>query len=62
MTEEPARAAGAAWLLAAIYYFYQYALRSAPAVMMPQFSEAFQVTAVGVASLVGSLLLRIFAL
>ena len=53
MTTNPARAAGAAWLLAAIYYFYQYSLRSAPAVMMPQLSEAFQVTAVGVASLAG---------
>ena len=47
------RAAGAAWLLAAVYYFYQYALRSAPAVMMPQLSDAFQLSALGVASLVG---------
>lgn len=45
--------AAAAWLLAAIYYFYQYALRSAPAVMMPQLSEAFGLSALGVASLVG---------
>jgi MFS family permease len=42
-----------AWLLAAIYYFYQYMLRSAPAVMMPQLSEAFGLSALGVASLVG---------
>jgi hypothetical protein len=28
-----------AWVLAAVYYFYQYALRSAPAVMLPQLSE-----------------------
>lgn len=42
-----------AWLLAAIYYFYQYALRSAPAVMMPQLSEAFGLSALGVASIVG---------
>ena len=47
------RVAAAAWLLAAVYYFYQYALRSAPAVMMPQLSEAFGVSALGVASLVG---------
>jgi MFS family permease len=45
--------AGVAWLLAAIYYFYQYALRSAPAVMIPQLSSAFGMTAVGVASLAG---------
>jgi len=42
-----------AWLLAASYYFYQYALRSAPSVMMPQLSEAFGVNALGVASIVG---------
>jgi MFS family permease len=42
-----------AWLLAATYYFYQYALRSAPSVMMPQLSAAFGVDALGVASIVG---------
>jgi MFS family permease len=42
-----------AWLITAVYYFYQYALRSAPAVMMPQLSEAFTLDAMGVASLVG---------
>jgi MFS family permease len=48
-----ARAAAVAWLLAAIYYFYQYALRSAPAVMVPQLSEAFGLSAIGVGSMVG---------
>ena len=47
------RMATVAWLLAAIYYFYQYALRSAPAVMMPQLSQAFGLSALGVASIVG---------
>src|SRR6478752_3815864 len=42
-----------AWVLTAIYYFYQYSLRSAPSVMMPQLSEAFGVSALGVASIVG---------
>ena len=42
-----------AWLITAVYYFYQYALRSAPAVMMPQLSDAFGLTTTGVASLVG---------
>jgi MFS family permease len=41
------------WLLVAVYYFYQYALRSAPSVMMPQLAEAFGVSALGVASIVG---------
>lgn len=42
-----------AWLVTAVYYFYQYSLRSAPGVMMPQLSEAFGLSAVGVASMVG---------
>lgn len=45
--------AALAWGLTALYYFYQYALRSAPSVMMPQLSEAFGVSALGVASIVG---------
>jgi MFS family permease len=43
----------AAWLITSIYYFYQYSMRSAPAVMVPELSTAFGLTAVGVASLVG---------
>jgi MFS family permease len=46
-------AAIGAWLLVAVYYFYQYALRSAPSVMMPQLSEAFRVNALGVSAIVG---------
>jgi len=42
-----------AWLVTAVFYFYQYSLRSAPGVMMPQLSEAFGISAVGVASIVG---------
>jgi MFS family permease len=42
-----------AWLITSVFYFYQYLLRSAPAVMVPQLSEAFGVTAVGLATLVG---------
>ena len=47
------RVATVAWLLTAVFYFYQYALRSSPAVMMPQLSEAFTLTTLGVASMVG---------
>src|SRR5262245_58296146 len=46
-------AALGAWLLVAVYYFYQYALRSAPSVMMPQLTEAFGVNALGVSTIVG---------
>ena len=47
------RTAAVAWLITALYYFYQYTLRSAPAVMMPQLSDAFGLTATAVASMVG---------
>ena len=48
-----ARTAVVAWLITAVYYFYQYTLRSAPAVMMPQLGDAFGLTAMGVASMAG---------
>jgi MFS family permease len=48
-----ARTAAIAWLVTAVYYFYQYTLRSAPAVMMPQLSAAFGLNAAAVASLAG---------
>ena len=47
------RVATVAWLLTAVYYFFQYALRSAPSVMMPQLSDAFGLSVLGVASIVG---------
>src|SRR5215467_14717425 len=46
-------AAIGAWLLVAAYYFYQYALRSAPSVMMPELTNAFGVNALGVSAIVG---------
>jgi MFS family permease len=55
-TRKPGKGLGAAaiaWLLTAIYYFFQYALRSSPSVMMPQLSEAFGVSTLGIASIVG---------
>ena len=42
-----------AWVVAAIFYFYQYVLRSAPSVMMPQLSEAFGISSLGMASILG---------
>jgi MFS family permease len=52
-TLKSVRVATVAWLLTAVYYFFQYALRSAPSVMMPQLSQAFDLNVVGVASIVG---------
>jgi MFS family permease len=42
-----------AWVVMAVYYFYQYVQRSAPSVMMPQLSEAFGISTLGVVSIVG---------
>ena len=57
VSQTPSRAgvkiAVVAWVVTAVFYFYQYAMRSAPAVMMPELSNAFGVSAVGVASIVG---------
>jgi MFS family permease len=47
------RVAALAWLVTAFFYFYQYALRSAPAVMLPQLGNGLGLSAVAVASLVG---------
>jgi hypothetical protein len=30
-----------AWLITAVYYFFQYSLRSAPSVMIPELGTAF---------------------
>lgn len=47
------KTAAIAWVVAAVFYFYQYTLRSAPSVMIPQLSGAFSLSALGMASLVG---------
>jgi MFS family permease len=47
------KTAAIAWLIAAVYYFYQYVLRSAPAVMMPELSDAFGLSSMAVATMVG---------
>jgi MFS family permease len=42
-----------AWLVTSVFYFYQYVMRSAPAVMVPELTTAFGLGAAGLASLVG---------
>ena len=53
MIKTGVKAAAIGWLVTAVYYFYQYTLRSAPAVMMSELSQAFGLTAAGVASMAG---------
>jgi MFS family permease len=43
----------AAWFFCLLFYFMQYAMRSAPGVMHPELTAAFGLTAVGVSSLLG---------
>jgi len=42
-----------AWVVAALFYFYQYVQRAAPSVMLPQLSASLGESALGVASIVG---------
>lgn len=42
-----------AWVFALLFYFFEYAVRSSPAVMIPELSRAFGVTALGVSSILG---------
>lgn len=42
-----------AWVFCLFFYFTQYAIRSAPSVMLPELTEAFSLTAVGMSSLLG---------
>ena len=42
-----------AWLFCLLFYFLQYAVRSAPSVMIPELTAAFSLSALGVSSLLG---------
>ena len=42
-----------AWLLCAVFYFLQYALRSAPGVMVPELTSAWSLSTLGLSSLLG---------
>jgi len=42
-----------AWLFCLVFYFLQYAIRSAPGVTIPELEAAFGLTALGISSLVG---------
>src|SRR5262249_13260654 len=42
-----------AWLFCLVFYFIEYAMRSAPSVMLPELRTAFGLTPVGLSSLIG---------
>lgn len=53
-TTSRTRAFQVAWGLGLVFYFLEYASRSAPAVMIPHLSLAFGATAVGVSAILGT--------
>ncbi|HEY3309758.1 MAG TPA: MFS transporter [Desulfuromonadaceae bacterium] len=48
-----ARAFIIAWILALVFYFLEYAVRSAPSVMIPELSAVFHTTLLGTGSILG---------
>lgn len=56
MTQKQGRATAyrIAWAMALIFYFLEYLARAAPAVMLPELSQALRIDMVGVSSVVGS--------
>ena len=42
-----------AWVFCVIFYFLQYAVRSAPSVMLPELKSAFALDTLGLSSLIG---------
>jgi sugar phosphate permease len=42
-----------AWFVTSVYYFYQYMIRSAPAVMVPEMATGLGLTTAGVAGVIG---------
>jgi MFS family permease len=43
-----------AWIFGLLFYFLDYVVRSAPAVMIPQLAEQFKVTPVGLVTIIGT--------
>jgi MFS family permease len=51
---DPARAFIVAWVFSLAFYFLEYAVRSSPAVMIPQLAKAFGVSTLGVSDILGT--------
>ena len=43
-----------AWVISLVFYYLEYAVRSSPAVMIPQLAKAFDVSALGVSDILGT--------
>jgi len=53
-TDTAARAFIVAWVFSLAFYFLEYAVRSSPAVMIPQLSKTFGVSTLGVSDILGT--------
>src|SRR5580658_3545272 len=53
-TDTVARAFIVAWLFSLAFYFLEYAVRSSPAVMIPELAKSFGVSTLGVSDILGS--------
>ncbi len=53
-TDTAARAFIVAWLFSLAFYFLEYAMRSSPAVMIPQLAKSFGVSTLGVSDILGT--------
>jgi MFS family permease len=51
---DPARAFIVAWVFSLAFYFLEYAVRSSPAVMIPELAKAFNVSALEVSGILGT--------
>ena len=51
---DPARAFIVAWVFSLAFYFLEYAVRSSPAVMIPELAKAFNVSALQVSGILGT--------
>lgn len=60
-TRSPTRPYVIAWVFSLVFYFLAYAIRSSPAVMIPELARAFGVSAGGGREYFGHLLLRLCA-
>src|SRR5271170_87148 len=43
-----------AWLFTVVFYFLEYAVRSSPAVMIPELESSFHTTALGISAILGA--------
>ena len=59
LDQKQTRAFVIAWAFTVTFYFLEYAVRSSPAVMIPELEASFHTTALGISAILGCLLLHL---